>query len=219
MRVIHFIIQNYELDQLFTNTIISLSLFFFFRAALSAYRSSQVGFNQSYSCQPVSHPQQCRIWASYATYTRTHSNAGSLTHQARPGIEPTSSWILVRFITTWAMTGAPYIIFFYTFVRWGEGGTSFEFGSKLTIKVMCFCFRFCVVFCCTLGTWKLLGHGWNPSCSCDLYLSCSNIRSLTHWATVGTLKKACFFTPSVLPSLAPLSCSLLSISCHWKLVK
>ena len=28
------------------------------------------------------------------------SNTGSLTHWARPGIEPTSSWILVRFVST-----------------------------------------------------------------------------------------------------------------------
>ena len=34
------------------------------------------------------------------TYTTAHDNARSLTHSARPGIEPTSSWILVRFIST-----------------------------------------------------------------------------------------------------------------------
>ena len=33
------------------------------------------------------------------TYTTAHSNTGSLTHYVRPGIEPSSSWILVRFIT------------------------------------------------------------------------------------------------------------------------
>ena len=34
------------------------------------------------------------------TYTTAHSNARSLTHWVRPGIEPMSSWILVGFITT-----------------------------------------------------------------------------------------------------------------------
>ena len=34
-----------------------------------------------------------------ATYITAHSNATSLTHWARPGIKPASSWILVRFIT------------------------------------------------------------------------------------------------------------------------
>ena len=33
-------------------------------------------------------------------YTTAHSNARSLTHWARPGIKPASSWILVGFITT-----------------------------------------------------------------------------------------------------------------------
>ena len=31
-------------------------------------------------------------------YDTAHSNAGSLTHLVRPGIEPASSWILVRFL-------------------------------------------------------------------------------------------------------------------------
>jgi len=34
-----------------------------------------------------------------ATYTTANSNAGSLSHWARPGIEPASSWILVWFIS------------------------------------------------------------------------------------------------------------------------
>ena len=38
-------------------------------------------------------------------------NAGSLTHWARPGIEPSSSWILVRFLTPWATTGTPCFYF------------------------------------------------------------------------------------------------------------
>ena len=32
------------------------------------------------------------------TYTTAHGNARSPTHQARPGTEPTSSWILVGFV-------------------------------------------------------------------------------------------------------------------------
>ena len=33
------------------------------------------------------------------TYTTAHSSAGSLTHRGRPGIEPTTWWFLVRFIS------------------------------------------------------------------------------------------------------------------------
>ena len=35
-----------------------------------------------------------------ATYTTAHGNAGSLTHKARSGIEPATSWFLVRFVST-----------------------------------------------------------------------------------------------------------------------
>ena len=44
--------------------------------------------------------QQCQIWATSDTYITAHGKARSLTDWARPGIEPTSLWILVRFITT-----------------------------------------------------------------------------------------------------------------------
>ena len=44
--------------------------------------------------------QQQQIWAAFASSTTAHSNAGYLTHQARPEIEPASSWLLVRFVTT-----------------------------------------------------------------------------------------------------------------------
>ena len=40
--------------------------------------------------------QQCQIWAMAVTYTTAHGNARFLTHWARPGIEPVSSWTLVR---------------------------------------------------------------------------------------------------------------------------
>ena len=34
------------------------------------------------------------------TYTTAHGNAGSLTHWARPGIEPATSWFPVGFVST-----------------------------------------------------------------------------------------------------------------------
>ena len=34
------------------------------------------------------------------TYPTAHGNARSLTHGARPGIEPGSLWVLVGFVTT-----------------------------------------------------------------------------------------------------------------------
>ena len=58
------------------------------------------GWGSNWSCQPTPQPQQCRIWAASETYTTAHSNTRSLTHWARPGIKPVSSWILVRLVST-----------------------------------------------------------------------------------------------------------------------
>ena len=44
-------------------------------------------------------------------YTTAHNNARSFTHWERPGIEPTSSWILVNFINHWATKGTPPVMF------------------------------------------------------------------------------------------------------------
>ena len=41
------------------------------------------------------------------TYTTAHGNTGSLTHWTRPGIEPATSWFLVKFINHWATMGTP----------------------------------------------------------------------------------------------------------------
>ena len=59
--------------------------FLLFRAAPVAYGSSQA---------------RGQIGVAAAGLCSSHSNAGSLTHWARPGSEPTSLWIPVRFITT-----------------------------------------------------------------------------------------------------------------------
>ena len=74
--------------------------FFLFRLAPVAYGRSQARTNWSYSCWPIPQPQQCGIRAASVTYTTARRNTGSSTQRVRPGIEPTSLWILVRFIST-----------------------------------------------------------------------------------------------------------------------
>ena len=60
----------------------------------------RLGSNRSCCCWPTPEPQPHQIWAaSSSTYTTAHSNAWSLTHWLRPGIEPTTSWFLVGFIS------------------------------------------------------------------------------------------------------------------------
>ena len=62
-------------------------------------------------------PQQHRIRATSATYTTAHSNAGLLTHWARAGTEPATSWFLVRFVNHCAMTGTPVLPLLIMFFR------------------------------------------------------------------------------------------------------
>ena len=75
--------------------------FFFFCLFLGLHRSIWrfPGWGSSRSCnhQPMPQPQQHGIRAASATYTIAHRNARSLTHWVRPGIKPSSSWMLVGF--------------------------------------------------------------------------------------------------------------------------
>ena len=71
------------------------------------------GSKQSCSCWPTPQPQQHRIQATSATYFTAHSHVGCLTHRARPGMEPASSWRQVGFVTCWATVGTPGRYSFY----------------------------------------------------------------------------------------------------------
>ena len=62
-----------------------LYFFFFFRATLVAYGSCQA---------------RGQSGAVAASLHHSHSNARSLTHWVRPGIETATSWFLVRFVST-----------------------------------------------------------------------------------------------------------------------
>ena len=85
----------------------------FFRAAPLACESSQLRVKLELqlpaytigtaACDP-SH-----VWDLHHTPHTAHSNTTSLTQWVRPGIDPTSSWILVRFINCWVMKGTPII--------------------------------------------------------------------------------------------------------------
>ena len=71
-----------------------------------------LGSNPSYNCWPTPQPQQCEIQATFVTYTTVHGNTESLTHWARLGIEPASSWILVGLITAEPQRELPWFLSF-----------------------------------------------------------------------------------------------------------
>ena len=88
---------------LFSQTIFIYLFICLFMATPKAYGGSwargQIGAATARLCHShnSARPEPC---LRVATYTTAHSNAGSLTHLARPGIKPASSWILVRFLST-----------------------------------------------------------------------------------------------------------------------
>ena len=66
-----------------------------------AYGGSQArGLVVATTASLTPQPHQHQIWTASVTYTTTHDNARSLTHWARPGIEPATSWFLVGFVST-----------------------------------------------------------------------------------------------------------------------
>ena len=80
------------------NLLLADSIIFFLRLHLWLMEVPRLGVKSELQLGPIPQPRQYRIWATSATYTTACGNAGSLTHWARPGIEPafiqTLSWVL-----------------------------------------------------------------------------------------------------------------------------
>ena len=83
-------------------------------------------------------PHQLRIWAASANYTTAHSNAQSLIHWARAGIEPSTSWFLVRFVNHCATTGTPRNIFSNSLNTFNHFGEMFFKSVFLELDFLCF---------------------------------------------------------------------------------
>ena len=67
--------------------------------------------------------QQCRIRATSVTYTTLHGDARSLTHWARPGIQPVTSWLLVGFVSAVPGQELPGALFKISFARCCKSGS------------------------------------------------------------------------------------------------
>ena len=82
--------------------------FFFFLSFLGQHlRHTEVPRQGVESELYLPEPQQCTIRATSATYITAHGHAGSLTHLARPRIEPKLSWMLAGFENCWATMVTP----------------------------------------------------------------------------------------------------------------
>ena len=135
--------------------------------------------------------------------TIAHGHAGSLTHWVRPGIEPTSSWILVRFVTAEPQWECPKGYPHQPFIRSVNRVDDAEANWKMARRGQCkgeatessFSFLFPFLFFSLLPSLPPFAeleaggnsqdqelnphHQSDPSCYSD------NAGSLTHWATKG----------------------------------
>ena len=78
--------------------------------------------------------QQRWILATSVTYTTAHCNVTSLTHWARPRIEPASSWILVRFVNCWGTAGTPVASALWSYISKCQWSRSFTFITYFAIS-------------------------------------------------------------------------------------
>ena len=110
------------------------------------------------------------------TYTTVHGNARSLTHWMRPGIEPATSWFLVRFVSTepWQelLCWVLYLLnhkeksvkfsfqFFLLLKQWVLLSCRMKWGQfHELISVVWFYFLFILFVCFVFSRAKLVAHG------------------------------------------------------------
>ena len=72
----------------------------------------RLGVESELQLRPMPQPQPLQIQALSVTYTPAQGNAGSLTCWVRPGIESSSSWMLVRFVSMEPQWELPCFFFF-----------------------------------------------------------------------------------------------------------
>ena len=104
-----FTVRYHLLDVFFYMVLSRYFVLFFlclFRAAPTEYGGFQArGQIRAVTAGLYHQPQPWVIQPISVTYTAAHGNARSLTHWARPVIEPASSWMLVKFVNHWATMG------------------------------------------------------------------------------------------------------------------
>ena len=79
----------------------------FFRAAPEAHGGSQTRGRIRATAAGLHHSHSHAGSELCLTYTTAHGSARVLTHIARPGIEPASAWMLVRFLSAEARQEFP----------------------------------------------------------------------------------------------------------------
>ena len=149
--------------------------FLLFRATPTAYVSTQARGRTGATAASLQQPQQHQIRAECVTYPTAHGNSGSTTHWARPRIEPTSSWILVAFVSTVPQQELLNFIclLIYFLAAPAAYGNSGQWSNLSQSHVLCHsCSNTISLTHCAKGI--------------ELVLPQRQVRSLTYCATVGT---------------------------------
>ena len=100
---LNFLVYSIDLFCVFFYKIPTVFFFFFLRAAPTAYGGSQALAYATATAMP---------------YLSHDCNIGSLTCWARPGIEPESSWMLVRFVSSEPGQELPFHAVFIALALW-----------------------------------------------------------------------------------------------------
>ena len=104
--------------------------FLSFRATPAAYGGSQAR-GWIWAVAASLHQSHSNVVSelSSMTYTTAHSNTGSVTHWARPGIEPATSWWVELFLmsaVTLGSRGSKYLLVFISLWLWASTNSSSE---------------------------------------------------------------------------------------------
>ena len=124
--------------------------------------------------------QQYQIRAESVTYTIAHDNTGSLTHWAKPGIKPKTSWFLVGFLSAAPPPCLPFLT-----SLWSRGSKPNEPSRHpgLTTRLRCPAHK--------MGPWQVLGEGcvprqashlcWLPGCPLRVLVCLSGACPFLAW--------------------------------------
>ena len=127
-----------SLDTMVYYLFLFIHLFFaFLRAALMAYGHSQTRGLIEATCA-VLHHRHSNVGSGphlWPTWTTAHSNTWSLTHWGRLGIALTSSWILVRFVSSLPQWELPMTYSWRKRREWNWGLPSWRLAKRLSRKL------------------------------------------------------------------------------------
>ena len=113
---------------------------------------------------------QCGIQAVSSTYTTAQGNNGSLTHWARPGMEPSTSRFLVGFVSAAPQRELPIFIFLTMHLE----GQDFQFWLSLIYHS----------FVCVCGVCVLRNLCWTQYFFSCFLLECKKVLALLFWTVV-----------------------------------